>query len=425
MSAPQDAFTAALSQGPMVAAGAAFVGGLLTSLTPCVYPMIAITVSVFGAKQARSRTEAMLLSTAFVLGIVALFTPMLMIAAMTGGVFGAVLQSGWVLGGISLLFILLALSMFGAYDMVLPSALMQRLSNVGGIGYRGAFLLGLVSGLIAAPCTGPVLTGILVWIGQSRDVVLGSLVGTAFSLGLGIPFWIVGTFAVALPKGGKWMLGVKSFFGIVMLIVALYFLKTALPILAEPAVASDSFRMAMAALVVVGLALGAVHVDWHDGRWAKPRKLIGIVATTLGGFLFVASADKAPAAEVSVTGEGSAPGLKIATLQWETDEAGALARAKAENMRVLIDFTADWCAACKKLLRITFADSKVAAELSQYVLLKVDATDDEDPKVMALMKKYRVVGLPTVVILDAKEQELLRINDFVEPEPFLVRLKGM
>ncbi len=292
LAAEEDLFTRMIKKGPLLGAVGAFGGGLLVSLTPCVYPMIAITVSVFGAREAKSRTQAMLLSTSFVLGIVALFTPMLVIAALTGGLFGSVLSNTWVIVGICVIFAAMAASMFGAFDLTLPESMMQRFSTVGGIGYGGAFLLGLVSGLVAAPCTGPVLTSILVWISQTRSVLLGTIVGACFSIGLGIPFWLVGTFAISLPKGGKWMLGVKSFFGIVMLIVAFYFLKNAFPALKSFVRPDTSFMLIALGVLVAGVALGAIHLAWDDGGIGiKIRKGLGISMAVVGGALFWTSCD--------------------------------------------------------------------------------------------------------------------------------------
>ncbi len=410
-----DAFTRALEKGPLYAAMAAYLGGLLTSLTPCVYPMIAITVSVFGAKEARSRREAMLLSSAFVAGIVVLFTTMLVAVALAGGVFGTILANQWVTLGIAVVFVALALSMFGAFEMVLPDSLMQRLSSVGGIGYPGAFVLGLVSGVVAAPCTGPVLTGILLWIGRTQNVALGAAVGSAFSLGLGTLFWLVGTFAVALPKGGKWMLGIKSFFGIVMLVVALYFAKASLPFLAAPAQHTQGFLVAMAILAFLGIASGAVHLDFHDaGLATRARKTVAIAATVFGAFMFVAALEKT---QTALAGGPS--------LQWLTSEAEATARARAEHRPLLIDFTADWCKACKELAVETFAAPEVAARLSSFVTVKVDATNDEDKAVESLKEKYSVVGLPTVIVLDADGKERARINEFTPPAEFMKRIAGV
>src|SRR5882757_6687204 len=267
-----DLFARGLSRGPLYAAVTAFVGGLLVCLTPCVYPMIAITVSVFGARQSRSRLHAMGLSTAFVLGIAAMFTPLGVVAGYTGSLFGSVLSNPWVLAFIAVVFLALAASMFGAFEFVLPSWMSNRLAQLGGIGYGGAFLVGAVSGLIAAPCTGPVLTGILLWIGKTKSASMGAAALFAFSLGLGLPFWLVGTFAVSLPKGGRWMVAIKSVFGIILAVAALYFLKGAIPPLAHLARPDMTFALVAAVLLASGVALGAVHLSFDQGTLAKVRK---------------------------------------------------------------------------------------------------------------------------------------------------------
>lgn len=203
------AFQRALSHGAVFALGASYVFGLATSLTPCVYPMIAITVSVFGAKEAKTRLEGTLLSLTFVLGIVCLFAPLGVVSALTGKGFGAALGNPWVVALIATVFVLLAASLFGAFEIALPPALQSRLSSVGGTGYRGALLLGLVCGLIAAPCVGPFLFGLLGWIATTRNVALGSAAMALYGLGLGTLFFVVGAFAVNLPKAGAWMMGIK------------------------------------------------------------------------------------------------------------------------------------------------------------------------------------------------------------------------
>jgi thiol:disulfide interchange protein DsbD len=257
--APSDDFTQALDRGPLYAALAALVGGLAVSLTPCVYPMIAVTVSVFGAKQAKRRSEGVLLSLAFVLGIAAMFVPLGVVAGMTGGFLSALLQNRWVVAGVSGLFLIMAASMFGAFEMTLPSSLNNKLATMGGIGYRGAFLLGLVCGLIASPCTGPVLTGILTWITSTKNPALGALAMSAFSIGLGAPFFVVGAFAVQLPKSGRWMVHMKSFLGIVLVVVALYFLNNSFGFVNGLVSGSGVFIAVVIGLALLGLLLGAVH----------------------------------------------------------------------------------------------------------------------------------------------------------------------
>lgn len=422
-----DAFTRALEQGPLYAGLSAFVGGFLVSLTPCVYPMIAITVSIFGAREAKSRKQAMLLSTCFVAGIVVLFTALLMMSALMGGVFGAFLANKWVIVGLAVMFLLLSASMFGAFEMALPDSVMQRLSSVGGMGYGGAFMLGLVMGLVASPCTGPVLTSIILWIAKTQNVALGSLVGASFAMGLGVPFWLVGTFAVGLPKGGKWMVWVKSFFGIVMLVMALYYLKNAFPFLATYAKNEPRFLLTMAAVALVGLAIGAVHVQWDDGGAVpKIRKVLGVALTVVGGFHLWSAAEKPPEIDLeALKAEAAKEGKPASLLEWGHDEAQAATAAQTQKRPLIVDFTADWCGACKKMAKETFADAEVMKRCGNFVAVKIDATNDEDPAVKKMMEKYKVVGLPTVVVYDSEGKERKRFNDFVDAENFLAALQDI
>jgi thiol:disulfide interchange protein DsbD len=422
-----DAFTEAVAKGPVYATLAALAGGLLVSLTPCVYPMIAITVSVFGAKQASSRKQAVLLSLSFVMGIAVLFTTLLVGAALTGNLFGAALQKWWVNVMIALVMGAMAASMFGAFELTLPEGVMQRLSSVGGVGYGGAFALGLVSSLIAAPCTGPVLTGVILWIGKTQSVLLGALVGFCYALGLGLPFFLVGAFAVGLPKGGKWMVAVKSFFGTVLLVCALYFLRYALPVMTKVARHDTMFMVAGAGAILFGILLGAVHLDWSDGGLGvKIRKAVGITAATAGGFVLWVSIELPPEMpDVVATAEAAQGGPVKKLLHWEHSEKDATERAQREKRPLMVDFTADWCGACKEFTKHTFSDPRVMEKAGDFVAVKFDATDDEDPQVDAVKKKYGVVGLPTVVIFDSTGKERQRFTEFVPAEKFLKALEGI
>jgi len=405
----------------------AFAGGLLTCLTPCVYPMIAITVSVFGAKQASSRRQAVFLSLAFVLGIAVLFTTLLVGAALTGSLFGAALQKWWVNVGIAIVMGAMAASMFGAFELTLPEGVMQRLSTVGGVGYGGAFALGLVSSLIAAPCTGPVLTGVLLWIGKTQSVVLGALVGLSYSLGLGLPFFLVGAFAVGLPKGGKWMVAVKSFFGTVLLVCALYFLRYAIPVMTKVARHDTTFMAGGVIAILIGIGLGAVHLDWSDGGiGVKIRKALGVTVATAGGFILWVSVELPPEAPAIVATADPATGAPAKQLlTWEHSEKEATEKAQREKRPLMVDFTADWCGACKEFAKHTFSDPRVMEKAGNFVAVKVDATDDEDPQVEQVKGKYKVVGLPTVVIYDSTGKERQRFTEFVPADKFLTALEGI
>jgi thiol:disulfide interchange protein DsbD len=406
-------FADALARGPLFALSAAFVGGLLVSLTPCVYPMIAITVSVFGANQAKSRLQAAGLSSVFVLGIAVMFTALGVGAALSGAIFGKFLSNPYVVGGLAVLFLAMAASMFGAFEMALPSSLNNRLATVGGIGFGGAFVLGLVSALVAAPCTGPVLTGILVWIAASHQIVLGTGVMFTFACGLGVPFFLVGTFAVSLPKGGSWMLGVKWVFGVVLAVVALYFLRNVVSPLQHLARPGTAFAAVSGGLLVVAMILAWLHVAAekkgakHPER-SKPMKLASIPLAIVGGFLLIAWIQ-----------------LPRAQLQWLKSEAEGSRIASTEHRPLIVDFGAEWCGACKELTAHTFADDGVRNEAGRFVAVSVDATDDDDPQVNAIKDKYKVVGLPTVVVMDSAGRERVRFNEFVPPDRFLQAIRAV
>jgi thioredoxin:protein disulfide reductase len=405
-----DAFTEALAKGPVYAALAALAGGLVVSLTPCVYPMVAVTVSVFGAREAKSRWEGAALSAAFVLGIVAMFVPLGVVAGLTGSMFGSVLQNRWVIVAMALLFLVLAASLFGAFELALPAALTNRLATLGGIGYRGAFLLGLACGLIASPCTGPVLTGILAWIAQTKSAAMGALAMGAFALGLGVPFFVVGAFAVQLPKSGRWMVHVKSLLGIVLVVVALYFLSGVFPVLGAFVRPGTLLWLAAGAAIVAGVLLGAVHREFSDPELSvKVAKGAGLLLTSGGLFALVLGLAK--------------PAQALAWEQGSVEVASE--RALRENRPLIVDFTAAWCAACKELDKLTFAAPPVGAELGRFVAVRVDATNDDDPKVGAALQRFGVRGLPTVVIFDSQGKEALRYTDFVPPDKFLAGIKAV
>ena len=405
-----DAFTEALARGPVYAALAALAGGFVVSLTPCVYPMVAVTVSVFGAREAKSRWEGAALSAAFVLGIVAMFVPLGVAAGLSGSIFGSVLQNRWVVVGMAVLFLALAASLFGAYELALPGAVTNRLATMGGIGYRGAFFLGLACGLIASPCTGPVLTGILAWIAKTKSAGLGALAMAAFALGLGIPFFVVGTFAVQLPKSGRWMVHVKSLLGIVLVVVALYFLSSVFPALAGLVHPGLLVAAVAGAAVVLGVLLGAIHREFSDPDVnVKVGKGAGIALVSGGLFVLVLGLTKPAEA-----------------LSWQVGNVeNARARALRENRPMIVDFTAAWCGACKELDKLTFSAAPVGAELGRFVAVRVDATNDEDPAVGSALQRFGVRGLPTVVVFDSHGKEALRFTDFVPPEQFLSGIKAV
>lgn len=377
--------TESLSRGSAAAIVFALAAGLATALTPCVYPMIPITVSVFGARAGVPRSRALGLATVYVAGMATMYGLLGTGSALLGKAFGTFLASPWVIVPIAAIFTAMALSFFGAFELTLPMGLQNRLSRVGGTGFLGAFLMGVVSGFIAAPCTGPPLVAILTYIATTRDAARGFGLTFIYALGIGVPFWAVAGFSLSLPKSGRWMEAVKSVFGIVLLAFALYYLKNVAPVLWRLTGRSGTFLLGCAVAVAAGVALGAVHLSFHDRAGRRARKALGIALATLG--LFAAS-------NWLVTPKGE--------LAWLRSESEALASARQTGRPVLIDFGASWCLPCKEL-EVLFARPEVAERLaSGFTLLKVDCTnEDDDPAITALRTRYDAKGLPAVRIVGA------------------------
>jgi thiol:disulfide interchange protein DsbD len=380
--------------------------------------MIAITVSVFGAKEAKSRLQGVTLSLMFVIGVVCLFTPMGVASALTGKGFGSALGNPWVVTAIALVFLSLAASLFGAFELALPESVNTRLSSVGGSGYRGAFVLGLLCGLVAAPCVGPFLFGLLGWIATTRNVGLGSAAMASYGLGLGTLFFVVGAFAVNLPKAGAWMMGIKWIGGVALAYMALAYVRDALPREIEHRLAPPGalYVSVGATVLLVGLVLAGVHVAAERrrskiARLSKPAKLASIVPAVAGVFMVVTWW------QIPADGRASATGGQGPAIQWESSEAAAVGRATTQHRPMLVDFGASWCGACKELDEKTFPDSRVRSEGERYVPLHVDATDDDDPEVSRLRKKYGALeGLPVVLLFDSDGKEAVRFTEFVPPD---------
>jgi thiol:disulfide interchange protein DsbD len=397
-----------LAEGSWLAYAVAFGGGVLTSLTPCVYPLIPITVSIFGARQATSRRHAITLSALYVLGIAVMYSALGVGAALTGKAFGSVMQNPFVIGGVALVFATMAASMFGAFELQLPASLQARLQGVGGAGYLGAIGMGLVSGIIAAPCTGPVLAAALAFVATKGSVAFGLGIMFAYALGLGLLFFLIGAFSVSLPKSGAWMDTVKSVFGVALLAAAGVFLKDAIPSLAPLFLASRTAALAAAGVAGLGVLLGAFHGSFHGPGLHRLLKGAG-VALVVGGIVYASGA-------ASARSRANPAGL---TWQFHQDEVAALARARAEGKPVIIDFWADWCAACKELDKTAWADPRVQAAAERFVLLKMDGSHDTDA-FQAVFEKYQVLGMPTVVFIDASGRELpVRVTGAIDGDEML------
>ena len=400
------------ASGPLLALGLAFVGGVLTSLTPCVYPLIPITVSIFGARKA-GRGEAMVLSGLYVLGIGAMYTGLGVGAALTGQAFGGVMNNPVIIGVVALVFAVMAASMFGAFELALPASLQARLNTVGGSGRPGAFAMGLVAGVIAAPCTGPVLTSILLLIAKQGSVALGAGLMLSYALGMGLLFFLIGAFSLSLPKSGPWMETVKSLFGVALLAAAAIYLKDLLPGLKAVFSAAPAAAWVAAGVAAAGVLLGALHQSFHGPASERALKAFG-VALVVAGVTYAAGA--ATARERARSAEG---------FTWLKTEAEAVALARSSGRPIIIDFWAEWCTACKELDKIAWSDPRVQAEASRFVAVKADGTESTDA-FMALADKYGVVGMPTVIFIDGRGREVRdRIIGAVDADEMLSRLKAV
>ena len=385
------------SRGMLLTLLAVFVLGLALNLTPCVYPLIPITIGYFSSQQGKG-SNRVLLSILYVLGIAVTYSALGVTSALSGRLFGAWLQSSAVLIFFALLMVVLAASMFGLYDIRVPQFIMSR--SGGKAGYAGALTMGLLAGIVAAPCVGPFVISLIALVSQSGSVGIGFTLFFVLALGLGVPYLILGLFSSAansMPRSGPWLDQIKKAFGFILIAMAFYFLR--------PVLGDEIYRWGIA----ISLLLGAGFLFFNKGA-SKAGNVIRIVSgivLLIGGVAFAIPTDSGPHVE------------------WTKYDEGRLAEAREAGKPVVIDFYADWCIPCKELDALTFTDEMVIEESERFVRLKADLTRPGAEETIALTEQFDILGVPTIVFIDSTGEEVedARLVGFEKADPFLSRMQ--
>jgi thiol:disulfide interchange protein DsbD len=414
----------------LIAAG--FFGfGLLLAFTPCVFPMIPILSGIIvGSGEHPSRAHAFNLSLAYTLGMAVAYALAGIAAGLSGHLISTALQNPWALGTGALIFVLLALSMFGLYELRLPSALepsvAEATNRIKGGRFLGVFVMGALSALIVSPCVAAPLAGALLYIGQTHDVVLGGVALFAMALGMGMPLLALGLSAGALlPKAGAWMNVIRNFFGVLMLGMAIWLISPVIAVAVQ-------MGLWAALLIVSAIYLRALEaLPAHAGNASRLGKGIGVIALVAGVALlagtFAGSRDPLKplaglfAGKAQDKAESALPFKRVRNVA-ELDAAIESARGK----QVMLDFYAEWCVSCKEYERYTFADPRVRKALEGTLLLQADVTENSAEDA-ALLSRFTLFGPPGIVFFDRSGQEisLLKVIGYQDAERFLVTLNGV
>ena len=422
----EDALIAELFRGETWLLIASFFGfGLLLSFTPCVLPMVPILSGIIvGRGHQLTRMHALLLSGAYVLGMAITYALAGVAAGLSGALLSAALQNPWVLGGFALVFVVLALSMFGFYELQLPSSLQSKLAGASGQlhggHFFGVFVMGMLSALIVGPCVAAPLAGALLYISQSGDAVLGGSALFAMALGMGVPLLAVGASAGALvPKAGAWMESVKRFFGVLLLAVAIYLVSPVIPMAMQ--------MLAWAALLILtGVYLRAIDpLPQGAHGFARVSKGVGIIALVAGMAYVVGALSGSRDVLQPLSGlRGAVAGAPAAGLTVAFQRVGSVAEldaavAAAQGKTVMLDFYADWCVSCKEMERYTFTDPAVQSRLAGMIKLQADVTAGSADH-QALLKRFRLFGPPGIVFFDPAGREIqgLRVIGFQSADKF-------
>ncbi len=439
------------NRGKLIFFGLVFLGGILMSATPCIYPMIPITLAVIGAQtQEKGAAKGFLLALTYGIGLAVVYGIIGVVSATVFSGITAFLQSPVVLVPIAVLMVSMAFAMFGAFELEAPAFLRNKLQGAGGsrAGIVGAFVAGMVAGLVASPCVGPFLAALLVWVGTTGDILLGFWTLFIFGLGLSALLVAVGTFPSVMstmPQSGGWMEQVKRGMGLLLLYMAFFFVRPGLVLPAH-----IFWPVLGATTVVVSVFLGAFdRIEMTSNAWDRSRKGLGILALLTGLWLlgreFAPQLLPAPtviqAAPTMVAGPGG-DGTAVAAaplpekVQWEKIHTGEnvqgfldekIALAKSTGKPIIIDFWATWCAYCKKLDKVVWVEPDVVRESLRFITIKVDATKADDDDMSAVKEMFRVPGLPTVAFIDSSGRLLhgKTLSGWHEADEFLEAMRSV
>lgn len=403
--------------------------GLLLAFTPCVFPMIPILSSIIvGQGQEVTTRKAFSMSLVYVLAMALTYTVAGVIAGLFGANLQAAFQNPWILGSFSVVFVLLSLSMFGFYELQLPSSWQSKLTELSnkqeGGTMAGVAIMGFLSALIVGPCVAAPLMGALIYIGQTGDAVLGGIALFALSIGMGAPLLAIGASAgKLLPKAGAWMDIIKAVFGVLLLAVAIWMLERIIP----PAAAMLLWAIL---LIVSAVYMGATtRLDGDSNGWKKLWKGLGLVLLVYGVIQLIGVASNSsdplqPLRNISFAGSNGGGGAVTKSLEFKKiksveDLENEIKLANSQGKPVFLDFYADWCISCKEMERYTFSDPGVQAAINKGVLLKADVTANDDVD-QALLKKLGLIGPPSMLFFDRQGNEMkhMRLVGFMEAKEF-------
>jgi thiol:disulfide interchange protein DsbD len=431
----QDFLTAKLANGSLwLNAASFFVLGLLLAFTPCVLPMIPILSSlIVGQGESMSTARAFRLSLIYVMAMALTYTIVGVLVGLSGYNIQAWFQNPWVLSVFAGLFVLLSLSMFGFYELQLPNALQNKLTNISnrqkGGSWTGVAIMGFLSALIVGPCVTAPLVGALVYIADTGNAVIGGVALFSLSLGMGAPLLLIGASAGRLlPKAGTWMNATKQIFGIMMLAMAIYMLSRFL---------SAEIIMGLSAVLALisGIYLGATDsIDRDSSGWSRMGKGVGLVVSLYGVALMVGAMSGNHSFITPLRGVVSAGGgaaleeestLTFKRVKSLQELQAVVAEASAAGRPVMLDFYADWCVSCKEMVAFTFSDPAVRNELKNAILVQADVTENNDDD-QALLRHFGLFGPPAIIFYgkDGEEIRPARVVGFMEAERFSEHVAG-